>query len=77
MLREVLSTGRVLLLLDDVASEEALLEVLSMDGPFAPWCAPADRGSRRPVTVVHVLELDPLQDLSAADLVRSAAGPGG
>ncbi|MEF9885316.1 tetratricopeptide repeat protein [Streptomyces sp. P9-A4] len=73
-LRMALFDSKVLLLIDDIVSEEALLEVLQMDGPFALVCT-----SRAKLSglsgLVDLIELGPLPDLHGEELVRAVAGP--
>ncbi|MEU6411267.1 tetratricopeptide repeat protein [Microbispora sp. NPDC046933] len=74
VLRATLSRSRVLLLIDDVSSEEALLEIVRMDGPFAVVCT--SRAKLSGLTgLVRLIELGPLPDQHSAALVRAIAGP--
>ncbi|WP_405731205.1 tetratricopeptide repeat protein [Streptomyces sp. NBC_01537] len=74
LLRRTLSHRRVLLLVDDVASEEALLEVLRMEGPFALVCT--SRAKLSGLTgLVRLIELEPLPAQHSEELVRDVAGP--
>jgi tetratricopeptide (TPR) repeat protein len=72
-LRAALSDSKVLLLIDDVLSEEALLDVIQMDGPFALVCT--SRAKLSGLTgLVHLIELGPLPDRHSEELVRAVAG---
>ena len=74
-LRSLLSRCRILLLVDDVGSEEALLEILRMDGPFAIVCT--SRAKLSGLTgFVHFIELGRLPARDGAVLVRAVSGPG-
>ncbi|WP_424861963.1 tetratricopeptide repeat protein [Streptomyces sp. MMS24-I29] len=73
-LRATLSGSKVLLLIDDVVSEEALLEVLQVDGPFGLVCTSRARLSGL-TALVHLIELGPLPDRHSEELVRAVAGP--
>lgn len=74
VLRMALSQSKVVLLVDDVVSEEALLEVLQMDGPFALVCT--SRAKLSGLTgLVHLIELGPLSEPHGEELVRTVAGP--
>ncbi|MFD5475642.1 tetratricopeptide repeat protein, partial [Streptomyces sp. NPDC127105] len=73
LLRTSLAHRRVLLFIDDVTSEEALLDLLRMDGPFALVCT--SRAKLSGLTgVVHPLELQPLSAEHGEELVRTVAG---
>ncbi|MFI8849000.1 tetratricopeptide repeat protein [Streptomyces sp. NPDC053499] len=75
LLRTTLADKRVLLLVDDIVSEEALLEILSVDGPFAlvgTSCVKLSGLSGQ----VRLIDLGPLPSAPSEDLVRSVAGPG-
>ncbi|MER5626429.1 tetratricopeptide repeat protein [Streptosporangium sp. NPDC002544] len=74
MLRGTLSCSRVLLLIDDIVSEEALLEILQMDGPFALVCTSRAKFSGL-TGLVHLIELGPLPHQHSEELVRAIAGP--
>ncbi|MFC4332026.1 tetratricopeptide repeat protein [Streptomyces andamanensis] len=74
LLRSTLSHSRVLLLVDDVVSEEALLEVLSMEGPFALVCTSRPKLSGL-TGLVRAIELEPLPAQHSEELVREVAGP--
>lgn len=73
LLRTILSQSRVLLLVDDVKSEQGLLEVLHMDGPFALVCT-----SRAKLSglsgLVRLVGLEPLPIQHGEELVRAVAG---
>ncbi|MGW3312205.1 tetratricopeptide repeat protein [Streptomyces sp. NPDC001073] len=73
LLRTTLSQSRVLLLVDDVVSEEALLQVLHMDGPFALVCTSRARLSGL-TGLVRLIELQPLPPEHSEKLVREVAG---
>ncbi|MBF6046030.1 AAA family ATPase [Streptomyces sp. NRRL B-1677] len=74
VLRATLSRSKVLLLIDDIVSEESLLEVLQMDGPFALVCT--SRAKLSGLTgLVHFIELGPLPDRHSEELVKAVAGP--
>ncbi|MER5521283.1 tetratricopeptide repeat protein [Streptomyces sp. NPDC002763] len=73
-LRSTLSGSEVLLLIDDIVSEESLLEVLQIDGPFALVCT--SRAKLSGLTgLVHLIELGPLPDRHSEELVNAVAGP--
>ncbi|CAN3978955.1 hypothetical protein KPATCC21470_1579 [Kitasatospora purpeofusca] len=74
LLRAMLADRRALLLVDDIVSEEALLEVLQMDGPFALVCTSRAKLSGL-AGFVHCVELGPLPAEQGAALVRAVAGP--
>ncbi|MFB6441714.1 tetratricopeptide repeat protein [Streptomyces sp. NPDC056411] len=74
VLRATLSRSKVLLLIDDIVSEEALLDILQMDGPFALVCT--SRAKLSGLTgLVHLIELGPLPARHSEELVRAVAGP--
>ncbi|MFF9894337.1 tetratricopeptide repeat protein [Streptomyces longispororuber] len=73
-LRATLSNSRVLLLIDDIASEEALREVLQVDGPFCLVCTSRAKLSGL-TALVTLIELGPLPDRHGEELVRAVAGP--
>ncbi|WP_050512310.1 tetratricopeptide repeat protein [Streptomyces rimosus] len=74
LLHATLSQSKVLLLVDDIVSEEALLEVLRMDGPFALVCT--SRAKLSGLTgLVGLIELDPLPAQHSEELVKAVAGP--
>ncbi|WP_344573882.1 tetratricopeptide repeat protein [Streptomyces lunalinharesii] len=74
VLRATLSGSKVLLLIDDVASEGALLEVLQMNGPFAMVCT--SRAKLSGLTgLVHLIELGPMPERHSKELVRAVVGP--
>ncbi|MFJ9089887.1 NB-ARC domain-containing protein [Streptomyces sp. NPDC102384] len=73
-LRADLGDKRVLLLIDDVVDEGALLDVLQLDGPFAVVCTSRARLSGL-TGLVHLIELGRLPDRHGEDLVRAVAGP--
>lgn len=73
LLRTSLAHSRVLLFIDDITSEEALLDVLRMDGPFALVCT--SRAKLSGLTgVVRPIELQPLSAVHGEELVRAIAG---
>ncbi|MFD3843932.1 tetratricopeptide repeat protein [Streptomyces sp. NPDC058642] len=73
LLRASLSHRRVLLFIDDVVSEEALLDVLRMDGPFALVCT--SRAKLSGLTgLLGFVELEPLPAQHSEELVRAVAG---
>ncbi|KUL23726.1 hypothetical protein ADL12_38800 [Streptomyces regalis] len=73
LLRTSLAHSRVLLFIDDVTSEEALLDVLRMDGPFALVCT--SRAKLSGLTgLVSPVELQPLSAEHGEELVRAIAG---
>jgi hypothetical protein len=75
LLRTTLADKHVLLLVDDIVSEEALLEILSVDGPFA--LVGTSRVKLSGLSgLVHLIDLGPLPAASSEELVRSVAGPG-
>ncbi|MFB6776189.1 tetratricopeptide repeat protein [Streptomyces sp. NPDC056352] len=75
LLRATLADKRVLLLVDDIVSEEALLEILSVDGPFA--LVGTSRAKLSGLSgLVHLIDLGPLPTAPGEELVRSVAGPG-
>ncbi|WP_461033492.1 tetratricopeptide repeat protein [Streptomyces mayteni] len=74
LLRATLSQSRVLLLIDDVVSEQALLDVLRMDGPFALVCTSRSKLSGL-TGLVHLIEIDTLPAQHSEQLVREVAGP--
>ncbi|MFF0293025.1 tetratricopeptide repeat protein [Kitasatospora sp. NPDC004614] len=74
LLRATLADRRVLLLVDDIVSEEALLEVLQMDGPFALVCTSRSRLSGL-AGLVHSVEIGPLPVEHSQALVTAVAGP--
>ncbi|MEV7833798.1 tetratricopeptide repeat protein [Streptomyces subrutilus] len=75
LLRTTLTDKRVLLLIDDTVSEEALLEVLSIDGPFA--LVGTSRVKLSGLSgLVRLIDLGPLPAGPGEELVRSVAGPG-
>ncbi|MQY04100.1 hypothetical protein ACRB68_21490 [Actinomadura sp. RB68] len=74
VLRSLLSRCRVLLLMDDIASEEALAEILQMDGPFAIVCT--SRAKLSGLTgYVHFIELSQMPVHDGTELVRAISGP--
>lgn len=73
-LRATLSDSRVLLLVDDIVSEEALREVLQVDGPFCLICTSRAKLSGL-TALVTLIELGPLADRHSEELVRAVAGP--
>ncbi|MBK3532071.1 tetratricopeptide repeat protein [Streptomyces sp. MBT67] len=74
LLRRTLSHNRVLLLIDDVPSEESLLELLRLDGPFGLVCT--SRAKLSGLTgLVRLIELEPLPPRYSEELVREVAGP--
>ncbi|MFG2113584.1 tetratricopeptide repeat protein [Streptomyces sp. NPDC048718] len=75
LLRTTLANKRVLLLVDDVLSEEALLEIVSIDGPFA--LVGTSRLKLSGLSgLVRLIDLGPLPAAPSEELVRSVAGPG-
>ncbi|MGA5560882.1 ATP-binding protein [Streptomyces platensis] len=75
LLRTTLADKRVLLLVDDIVSEEALLEILSVDGPFA--LVGTSRVKLSGLSdLVCLIDLGPLPAAPSEELVRSVAGPG-
>ncbi|MFZ4276369.1 tetratricopeptide repeat protein [Streptomyces arboris] len=75
LLRATLADRCVLLLVDDIVSEEALLEILSVDGPFA--LVGTSRAKLSGLSgLVHLIDLGPLPTAPGEELVRSVAGPG-
>ncbi|MFF5430234.1 tetratricopeptide repeat protein [Streptomyces griseofuscus] len=75
LLRTTLANRRVLLLVDDVISEEALLEIVSIDGPFA--LVGTSRLKLSGLSgLVRFIDLGPLPAAPSEELVRSVAGPG-
>ncbi|MFJ8827894.1 NB-ARC domain-containing protein [Streptomyces sp. NPDC102467] len=74
-LRAELAGQRVLLLIDDVVDEDALIDVVQLDGPFAVVCTSRARLSGL-TGLVHLIELGPLPDRHGEDLVRAVTGPG-
>ncbi|MGW3493065.1 tetratricopeptide repeat protein [Streptomyces sp. NPDC001020] len=75
LLRTTLADKRVLLLVDDIVSEEALLEILSVDGPFA--LVGTSRVKLSGLSgLVRLIDLGPLPAAPSEELVRSVAGPG-
>ncbi|WDO07176.1 tetratricopeptide repeat protein [Streptomyces murinus] len=74
LLRSTLAGRRVLLLIDDIVSEEALLEVLQMDGPFALLGTSRAKLSGL-AGLVHCVEVGPLPAEHGEALVRAVAGP--
>ncbi|MFD9485228.1 tetratricopeptide repeat protein [Streptomyces sp. NPDC059991] len=75
LLRTTLADKRVLLLVDDMVSEEALLEILSVDGPFA--LVGTSRVKLSGLSgLVRLIDLGPLPAAPSEELVRSVAGPG-
>ncbi|MBB4921464.1 tetratricopeptide repeat protein [Kitasatospora kifunensis] len=74
LLRALLADRRVLLLVDDIVSEEALLEVLQMDGPFALVCTSRNRLSGL-AGLLHCVEVGPLPTEHGEALVKAVAGP--
>ncbi|MDX2853077.1 tetratricopeptide repeat protein [Streptomyces sp. PA03-3a] len=75
LLRTTLADKRVLLLVDDIVSEEALLEILSVDGPFA--LVGTSRVKLSGLSgLVCLMDLGPLSAASSEELVRSVAGSG-
>ncbi|WP_328928100.1 tetratricopeptide repeat protein [Streptomyces sp. NBC_00190] len=75
LLRTTLADKRVLLLVDDTVSEEALLEILSVDGPFA--LVGTSRVKLSGLSgLVRLIDLGPLPTGPSEELVRSVAGPG-
>ncbi|CAL9567318.1 hypothetical protein SUDANB120_04773 [Streptomyces sp. enrichment culture] len=75
LLRTTLASKCVLLLVDDVVSEEAFLEILSIDGPFA--LVGTSRAKLSGLTgLVRLIDLGPLPGTPSEELVRSVAGPG-
>ncbi|MEY9948065.1 tetratricopeptide repeat protein [Kitasatospora sp. GAS1066B] len=74
LLRATLADRRAILLVDDIVSEEALLEVLQMDGPFALVCTSRAKLSGL-AGLVHCVELGPLPTEHSSALVRAVAGP--
>ncbi|MFI8083407.1 tetratricopeptide repeat protein [Kitasatospora sp. NPDC086009] len=74
LLRTALADRRVLLLVDDIVSDEALLEVLRMDGPFALVCTSRTKLSGL-AGLVHYVELGPLPTEHGEVLVKAVAGP--
>ncbi|MFI8874533.1 tetratricopeptide repeat protein [Streptomyces sp. NPDC055243] len=73
LLRRTLSHSRVLLLVDDAVSEEALLEVLRMEGPFGLVCTSRAKLSGL-AGLVHVIELEPLPTRHSEELIREVVG---
>ncbi|MFD7340180.1 tetratricopeptide repeat protein [Streptomyces violascens] len=72
LLRSTLAHTRALLLIDDVFSEEALLEVLRIEGPFALVCT--SRAKLSGLTgLVRVIEIGPLSMQHCEELVREVA----
>ncbi|WP_435246499.1 tetratricopeptide repeat protein [Streptomyces sp. NRRL F-5630] len=75
LLRVTLADKRVLLLVDDIISEEALLEILSVDGPFA--LVGTSRAKLSGLSgLIHLIDLGPLPTAPGEELVRSVASPG-
>ncbi|EFE73009.1 tetratricopeptide repeat protein [Streptomyces filamentosus] len=75
LLRTTLADKRVLLLVDDIVSEEAVLEILSVDGPFA--LVGTSRAKLSGLSgLVRLIDLGPLPAAPGEELVRSVAGPG-
>ncbi|MEU5387863.1 tetratricopeptide repeat protein [Kitasatospora cineracea] len=75
MLRTVLAGLRVLLVIDDIGSEQALSEILGMDGPFALVCTSRAKLSGMTGLLRHI-ELGPLAEEHGEHLVRAVAGSG-
>lgn len=73
LLRSILSRSRRLLLVDDIASEDALREVLGLEGPFALVCTSRSRLSGL-TGLVHPIELEPLSAQHGQELVREVVG---
>ncbi|MER7645167.1 tetratricopeptide repeat protein [Streptomyces sp. NPDC126522] len=73
LLRRTLSHSRVLMLVDDVVSEEALLEVLGIEGPFGLVCTSRAKLSGL-AGLVRVIELEPLPARHSEELVREIVG---
>ncbi|MGV9266520.1 tetratricopeptide repeat protein [Kitasatospora sp. NPDC003701] len=74
LLRATLADLKVLLLVDDIVSEEALLEVLQMDGPFALVCTSRAKLSGL-AGLVHCVEVGPLPTEHSETLVKTVTGP--
>ncbi|MGW6967763.1 tetratricopeptide repeat protein [Streptomyces zaomyceticus] len=73
LLSGALSESRVLLLVDDITSEDALLDVLHMDGPFAVVCTSRAKLSGL-AGLVPVVDLPPLSSGHSEKMVRAVAG---
>ncbi|MEW5351192.1 tetratricopeptide repeat protein [Streptomyces sp. 16-176A] len=74
LLRATLSHSRVLLFVDDVGSEENLLEVVRMQGPFGLVCT--SRAKLSGLTgLVRFIELGPLSPQHGEELVQEVVGP--
>ncbi|MFH9727583.1 tetratricopeptide repeat protein [Streptomyces sp. NPDC017254] len=73
LLSSALSESRVLLLVDDVTSEDSLLEVLRIDGPFAVLCTSRAKLSGL-AGLVPVIDLAPLSTRHSEEMVREVAG---
>lgn len=75
LLRSILATRRMLILIDDIASEMALHELLSIEGPFSLVCT-----SRAKLSglsgLVHFIELDPLPEHHGRELVETVVRQG-
>jgi hypothetical protein len=72
-LRSVLAGQRVLLVVDNVTAEQALLEVLRIDDGFAVVCTSRSRLTGLDVEHADVIELEPLTQDDAANLACSKA----
>ncbi|MEV8419428.1 tetratricopeptide repeat protein [Streptomyces niveus] len=74
LLRATLAEQRVLLLVDDIVSEKALLEVLQMDGPFA--LVGTSRAKLSGLAgLVCCFEIGPLPTGHGETLVKTVVGP--
>ncbi|PJN23713.1 SARP family transcriptional regulator [Kitasatospora sp. CB02891] len=73
LLRAILADRKALLLVDDIHSEETLLEVLQMDGPFALVCTSRNRLSGL-AGLLHCVELGPLPAKHGEALVKGVSG---
>ncbi len=73
-LRSLLSRSRILILVDDVYSEDSLMEILRMDGPFALVCT--SRAKLSGLTgLITFIELGQLPARDGAELVKAVSGP--
>lgn len=75
LLRSTLAQCQALILIDDIVSEPALLELLSIEGPFALVCTSRTKLSGLS-GLAHFIELDPLPEHHGRELVRSVVGQG-
>ncbi|MEU9178750.1 tetratricopeptide repeat protein [Streptomyces sp. NPDC048550] len=73
LLRATLLHRQVLILVDDVPSESALLELLSMEGPFALVCTSRAKLSGL-AGLVRFVELGPLPAEQSCELIEAITG---